>query len=120
MRKLRNDRRRLQHILDLSARAMREYAALRGQQIADDDLRYDGFVRLIQTIGEACRKLSPELRAVQPHVPWADIIGLRNILVHDYDEIDEATVWRVLADELPILHKQATQILTELPVTTDE
>ena len=120
MRKLRNDRRRLQHILDLSDRATREYQALGGNLLSDDDIRYDGFVRLIQTIGEACRKISQEVRDANPQVPWSDIIGLRNILVHDYDEIDEITVWRVLADELPILRQQAARILNALPSATDE
>lgn len=91
MRKLHNDR-LLQHIIDLAEGAMREYKALGGKLLKDNDLRYHGFVRLIQTIGEASRKLSAELRDANPHVPWSDIIGLRNILVHDYDEIDEATI----------------------------
>ena len=120
MRKLLNDRRRLQHIIDLSARAVQEYEALNGEVLPNDDLRYFGLIRLIQTVGEACRKISRELQDVSPQVAWSEIIGFRNVLVHDYDEIDEEIIWRVLADELPMLHQQITDILATLPTATDE
>lgn len=120
MKKLRNDRRRLQHIIDLSARAVQEYKALNGAVLPNDDLRYFGFIRLIQTVGEACRKVSRELQDANPQVAWGEIVGFRNVLVHDYDELDEEIIWQVLAEELPILHQQITDILAALPTVTDE
>ena len=57
----------------------------------------------LQIIEEAVRGISSEFRAANPEVPWSDIIGMRNILVHHYFGIDRDAVWNVLEDDLPAL-----------------
>ena len=58
---------------------------------------------LIQTTGEAARKVPDSLRAKMPGVPWARIVGMRHRIVHDYDNIDDDVVWQVVTDDLPKL-----------------
>lgn len=54
-------------------------------------------------IGEAANRLSPEFRAQHPTVPWKDIIGMRNILAHQYDKVDTEVVWDVIHKDIPEL-----------------
>jgi uncharacterized protein with HEPN domain len=83
------------------------------------DLRTDrmfnlSMARLLEVIGEAATRLSPELRERHPLVPWGDIIGLRNRLIHAYDALDEIVIWRTLREDLPELIPQLQAILDEL------
>ncbi len=71
----RNDRQRLLDMRDKAARILREYAKLDDQPFADEDLRYDGLIRLVGIIGEAAYKLSRELRAAHPEIPWRAIVA---------------------------------------------
>ena len=68
----------------------------------------------LQIIGEASRALAANIREAHPEVPWGKIIGMRNILVHNYFEIDLPVVWNAVERELPNLKKQLNAILKEL------
>jgi uncharacterized protein with HEPN domain len=50
-------------------------------------------MRVIQIIGEAARKVSPELKEEHPEIPWRGIIGMRHLLVHDDVDIDSVRIW---------------------------
>ena len=58
-------------------------------------------MRCIEIIGEAASKVSPEVQAKHPNVPWSDIIGMRHRLIHAYFEIDLGRVCDTLATDLP-------------------
>jgi uncharacterized protein with HEPN domain len=62
-------------------------------------------------IGEAAGKLSPDLRSRHPEVPWRQIVGQRNVVVHEYDRIDLEIVWNVAADEVPRLADRVRHII---------
>jgi uncharacterized protein with HEPN domain len=66
----------------------------------------------LEIIGEACRALSDELRNRHPEVPWTAIIGMRNILVHDYFGLNLDEVWNAAERDLPDLKKRIQAILT--------
>ena len=66
-------------------------------------------------IGEAVRAIDPAFRQQYPSVPWRQIAGMRNILVHDYFRINEQIVWETVEQHLPPLEKQILQILEQLP-----
>ncbi len=72
------------------------------------------FFRHLQIIGEAARSLSSGLTDKYPEVPWGEIIGMRNILVHNYFEIDLEVVWGIVQNDLPPLKKQVETILHDL------
>ena len=71
-------------------------------------------VNPISVIGEACRSLSNEFQAHYANVLWADIIGMRNILVHHYFGIDEDAVWLVVEKDIPELKFNIETILKSL------
>lgn len=68
----------------------------------------------IAVLGEAVTRLSSKLRDRYPHVPWRDIKGMRNHLIHGYDQVPLAEVWEVAKRDLPVLVEQLQAIELEL------
>ncbi len=93
-------------LLDIlvSARRGVTYARdLDWKSFEQDELRQDGIIRCLTIVGEAVNKLSPQARASRPSVPWGGIIGMRNILVHNYARVNLAIVWSTVQQSLPHL-----------------
>jgi len=67
----------------------------------------------LQILGEAARKLPPEVKEQHPEVPWSQIIGMRHILTHDYFDIDAEVVWAAVENDLPELKRQIEAILKQ-------
>lgn len=107
------ERERLLDILEAIER-IEKYAAEGRSAFEADELIQNWMVNHISVIGEACRSLSPEFQAHHANVPWADIIGMRNILVHHYFGIDEAAVWSVVERDIPELKFNIETILKTL------
>lgn len=79
------------------------------------DLLRSAVARKIEIVGEAARRLSAEFRAAHPEVPWRQIVGMRDRLIHGYDDIDRGKVWSVAAEELPALEKVLSSLLVPKP-----
>src|ERR1700738_3002534 len=91
------------HMLDMARKAVSKTQGIsRETYDADENLRL-ALIHLIQTIGEAGRQVSREFRDNRPEIRWADIIGMRHKVVHDYLGIDDDIVWQVVTDDLPEL-----------------
>jgi uncharacterized protein with HEPN domain len=89
------------HILDAIAKVRR--IQQRGS-LTDDDLLYDAALRNLQTLSEATQMLPDELKAKYPSIPWREISGFRNILVHNYlGDIDPLTISAVINTQLQSL-----------------
>lgn len=71
-----------------------------------DDLLIAGLLHEITVIGEAASALSAGRRARMPSVPWREIIGMRQVIVHAYWRVDVDELWRAVADDLPTLLAQ--------------
>jgi uncharacterized protein with HEPN domain len=71
----------------------------------------DATVRQLEIIGEATKRLSPELRSRYSDVPWRRIAGLRDVLIHDYMGVDLDAVWQVTQKDLPAPKERVLQIL---------
>lgn len=67
--------------------------------------------RALEIIGEAANHLAPQFRSRHPHIPWEDIIGMRNIVVHGYFGVDVDVIWRTTQEDVPVLRQQIQQIL---------
>lgn len=78
--------------------------------LADETLCY-AVAQKLTIIGEAVARLSPELRMRHTSVPWSDIVGLRNILVHEYFGVYWPLVWQTAVDHAPVLRGQVAAIL---------
>ena len=99
------------HILDAIAKIRRIEA--RGD-LRQDEVLYDAALRNLQTLSEATQLLPEQQKAACPHIPWREISGFRNILVHNYlGNIDADTVAMVVARQLPLLESCIQQLLRE-------
>ena len=91
------------HMLDMARKAVsKTHGISRETYNADENLRF-ALIHLIQTIGEAARQVSREFRDHHPDIRWADIVGMRHKVVHDYLGVDDDIVWRVAIEDLPKL-----------------
>ena len=89
------------HVLDVAAKIERIQA--RGD-LTQDEVLYDATLRNLQTLSEATQMLPDELKSQYPSIPWREISGFRNILVHNYlGDIDPLTIQSVLDRHLPPL-----------------
>ena len=109
---MRDDDERLRDILEAIDRIDR-YAS-RGRQAFDaDELIQTWVLHHLQIVGEAVRAISTTTKESSDEVPWSKIIGMRNILVHNYFAIDKDLVWTVIENDLPALKNQISELLTE-------
>ena len=93
----------LGHMLDMARKAVAKTRVLsREEYDADENLRL-ALIHLVQVIGEAARQVSSEFTRAHPEIPWANIIGMRHKVVHDYLGVDEDIVWQVVTTDLPTL-----------------
>jgi uncharacterized protein with HEPN domain len=73
------------------------------EKFQGDEVLQNALMHLLQIIGEAARKVSDEFKIVHPEVPWADIVGLRHRLVHEYFRIIPEKVWKAVERDVPAL-----------------
>ena len=81
------------------------------QTFLGDELYQSAVLQKLIVIGEAASRLSAEFRARQAHIAWPDIVGLRNIAVHQYFGVSWETVWNTATQDVPILREQIAAIL---------
>lgn len=99
------------HMLDMARKAIgKVHDRTRAEYDNDEDLRL-ALTHLIQTLGEAARRVSPPFRQAHPEIPWRKIIGMRHKVVHDYLEVDYDLVWDVATAELTPLVSQLGRLV---------
>jgi uncharacterized protein with HEPN domain len=68
-----------------------------------NDEKLSAILYQISIIGEATKRLSPTFRDAHPEIPWREIAGMRNVIVHEYDQLDLDVIWDVVQNKLPEL-----------------
>jgi uncharacterized protein with HEPN domain len=111
---MRDDTVRLGDMLATIVRIDR-YASLGRLRFDEDELVQVYFLHQLLILGEAASRVSRELREAHPDIPWGQMIGLRNVLVHGYFAVEPDIVWQVVETELPALKQKLEQILSERP-----
>lgn len=91
----------IQDILTNMDEAIEYGADLNSGELVNDRMRFAAIKYAIQTIGEAAGKIPPDVRELYPEIPWGEMIGMRNRIVHDYARIQAEKVWEVLHEDLP-------------------
>ena len=104
------------HLEDMLAYARDARELLGGADaaaLANDKMRRYAVLRAIEIIGEAAGKVSPEGREALPDIPWRQVIGMRNLLIHGYREVAVSTVVQTIHDDLPALMEALERALSD-------
>ena len=104
----------LRHILDAISRIEEYSQEVDYQSFTRNTLIQDGVIRQLEIIGEATKRLSPALRSKYASIPWKQIAGIRDKLIHDYFGVDIDAVWETLKQDLPALKKEVEEIIRSL------
>jgi len=106
-------------ILEAARLAGAFIAGMREEDFEADPKTHAAVVRQLEIVGEATKRLSHEFREQHPHIPWSDMAGMRDILIHAYDHVDMIRVWRVATQSLPDLVAQIESIFPDLHKAND-
>lgn len=85
-------------------------SGLTKESFLKSDQVQDAVFRRLEIIGEAVSKLPEDLRQKHPEIPWRDIIGTRNRLIHEYLAVDMDLIWEIIVKHLPELRNKITEI----------
>ncbi len=99
------------HMLESIGRVRTFVGRRRKRGFVANRMVQDAVIRNIAIIGEAANHLSPGLIAASASIPWRRIVGMRNLLIHGYFDVDLDIVWRVVSIELPQLEKKLRLLL---------
>jgi uncharacterized protein with HEPN domain len=102
---------RLHHMLDAAKEASSFAENKSRSDLKSDRMLTLSVIKAMEMIGEAASKISKECREAHPEIPWADIIAMRNRLIHVYFDIDLDVVWDTLTEDLPPLIATITEVV---------
>ena len=105
----------LRDILDAIEKAERFTEGLDFKQFAADDKTSFAVIRTLEIIGEAAKKVPKSVKNRYPSVPWREITGIRDKLIHDYFGVNLEVVWKTVQQDLPILKPLLVQMMNETP-----
>jgi uncharacterized protein with HEPN domain/predicted nucleotidyltransferase len=98
-------------MLDIARNAMRIVSGKTRNDYDTDELFQLAVLHLVQTIGEAATHGSPAMRAAHPMIPWVQIIAMRKVLVHRYDDVDDDVMWKTVTTDLAPLIAELERML---------
>jgi len=104
---------RLQHMLDYAREALELIRGKSRNDLDSDRLLGLALSRLMEMMGEAANRVSPEYKSCYSSIPWSQIIGLRNRLIHGYDAVDMDIIWQILKQDLPILIEEMNKLFSK-------
>ncbi|EDZ94409.1 MULTISPECIES: HepT-like ribonuclease domain-containing protein [Limnospira] len=87
---------------------------IKKEDLQQDDEKQAAILYRIIIVGEATKRLSPEFRQQYPMIPWREMAGLRDVVIHDYDELDFDILWNVIQVNLPDILPQIQLIFNSL------
>lgn len=84
------------------------------EEFAKDEVKVLAALQVLEIIGEASKKVSDSLKRIYPEIPWKDVAGTRDKLIHGYFDVDLEVVWRSLREDLPPLRRTVSRMLEDL------
>jgi uncharacterized protein with HEPN domain len=100
----------IDHILE-SIRKIKDFSAkLTYNEFRTNELVQDAIIRNIEIIGEASKKVSLKTKHTYDKIPWKEISGMRDKLIHDYMGTDVKVVWKTIKEDIPILEELITMV----------
>ena len=110
---MKDDKIYLHHILEC-IKNIESYTPDGEMEFKNSTLVQDAVIRNLEVIGEASKRISNDLKVTYNELPWREMAGLRDVLIHDYFGVDLKIVWNVVEKELPRIKNGLMQILRDL------
>ena len=101
---------RIYHILQHAATIRRRIKGLTEETLFADIDKTEATLHGLTVIGEAVRAMDDAFKDTHPNIPWRSIVGMRNFIVHEYEEIDHGLVWKAISIDLPTLTPRLEEI----------
>lgn len=102
----------LRHIEEALEKILRHTKGKTFEQIYDDENLYDAIIRRFEVMGEASTKISQETREKYAELPWREMVGMRNRLIHNYFDVDSKILWDTIKNSLPDLRVKLRKVLS--------
>jgi len=102
---------RLQHMLDAGKDALRFALGRERTHLESDRMLALALIKALEIIGEAASKVSENFKSEHPEIPWPEITGMRNRMIHAYYDVNLDVVWQTIKSDLPDLLKSIEKIL---------
>jgi len=90
-------------ILIASRKALEFIKGLSYSEFLESELHQSAIIRPLEIVGEAASKISEDVKSQHPEIPWGEMIGMRNRLIHEYFDVNLATVWDTVQNDMPKL-----------------
>lgn len=103
----------LQDMYESAEKALQFVGEMNFQQFAEDDKTTFAVIRALEILGEAAKKIPEEIRRQYDDVPWREMTGTRDVLIHEYFGVNLAVVWRTVQEDLPPLLEKLRKILND-------
>lgn len=100
-------------ILDSLTRVIKYSKGLSYDELIKNDMAIDAIIRNFEVIGEAAKYIPEEFKHKYPELPLKEMVGMRNVLIHDYLGIDYKFIWQTIQEDLPELKQVVTRIIKE-------
>ena len=97
---MKDDRIYIDHILQSIERIETYISEKNHQSFSEDYLTQDAVVRQLEIIGESTKRISEKVRKINSQVPWSDMAGMRDLLFHDYIDVDIDIVWKTATESI--------------------
>ena len=113
MRNPKDNKAYLLHIKDASEKILDYVSKHDFSKFQENQWDQDAVMRNLEIIGEATNNIDDEYLKQYSDIPWRTIINLRNVLIHDYVDVDLNIIWQIITYDLPIFYKQVSEILNK-------
>ena len=100
----------LKDIIDSSSLIVEYMNALSFEAFEKDTMRYLAVSRLLEIIGEATKNLSNDFKSKYPTIPWKKMAGLRDVIIHDYQELNKEMIYKIASEDIPNLVNELRKI----------
>jgi len=103
----------LNDILDAMTKIESYIKGLYYEEFIHNDMVKDAVLRNLEIIGEAAKNIPEDVREIYSDIPWKRIVGLRNIVIHEYFGVDLENIWKIITENIPEVKPTIVEILDE-------